>query len=230
MQPALSETRRIIAVGDVHGCLFSLKKMIKKINPEPYEQLVFLGDMIDRGDSSKEVVDYLMRLRSRYSCYFLMGNHELMCLDYLENRNTNLWLNNGGWATLQSYNSLDGHKLPEKHLAFFRNCQYYIETEHYFFTHGGLDPERSIKENLRSYKPEDFCWQRVHLHSSFLASENYQWEKTVVCAHTPMPEPVMLEQLIAIDTGCVYKESPLLGKLTAVILPERRIVQVENSD
>jgi serine/threonine protein phosphatase 1 len=64
----------------------------------------------------------------------------------------------------------------------------------------------------------------------FLEHKKYRWEKTVVCAHTPVSDPVMIKQLIAIDTGCVYQENPLFGKLTAVILPERVIVQSENKD
>ena len=229
MQHVLSETRRIIAIGDVHGCVLSLKKLIAQIKPDPGDQLLFLGDMIDRGDHSKEVIEYLIELTSVYSCHFLMGNHELMYLDYLENRSRNSWLFNGGRATMKSYNSQNGLDFPDEHIAFFRACQYFMETEHYFFTHGGLDPELSIKDNLHYYKPAELCWQRVHMQQFFLESNNYKWEKTVVCAHTPIPEPIMLEQLIAIDTGCVYTKNPLFGKLTAVILPEREIVQVENT-
>ena len=230
MPDSLSESRRIIALGDIHGCLRPLKKLIKQIDPETDDQLVFLGDMIDRGEQSKEVINYLIGLSSRYSCHFIMGNHELMYLDYLENRNIERWLNNGGRATLASYQSVDGWEFPEKHLLFLRNCRFSIETENYFFTHGGLDPELSLKDNLRYYKPEEFCWQRVHLQSSFLERNSYKWEKTLVCAHTTLPLPVNLEKLIAIDTGCVYTEKPHLGWLTAVILPERRMFQVENRD
>ena len=122
MQPSLSEKRRIIAIGDMHGCLFTLNKLIDQIEPEAGEQLVFLGDMIDRGERSKEVIDYLIRLSSKYSCHFLMGNHELMFLDYLENRNSENWLGNGGQATLKSYKSTDSLDLPEEHLLFMRNC------------------------------------------------------------------------------------------------------------
>ena len=230
MKYTLTEHRRIIAIGDIHGCLLSLKKLVELINPEPGDQLVFLGDMIDRGGNSKKVVEYLIKLRSLYSCHFIMGNHELMFLDYLENNDSVEWLANGGQAMLKSYRSREGLFFPEKHLDFFRSCQYFIETEHYFFTHGGLDPELSVKDNLRYYKPEEFCWQRMHLQQSFLESQNYRWEKTVVCAHTTVSEPVLLDKLIAIDTGCVYKDNVLLGKLTAVVLPERRIIQTSNLD
>jgi len=225
MQPSLSERRRIIAIGDVHGCIHSLLNLIEQINLLPDDQLVFLGDLIDRGKHSKEVIDYLLTLRQRYSCFFIMGNHEMMYLDYLTSGNSKIWYANGGQATLKSYKSQHGKDLPEEHLNFFRECQYFIETENYFFAHGGLDPELSIKDNLRYYKPDDFCWQQVHMRQSFIESNQYKWEKTLVCAHTPQISPVMLDRLIAIDTGCVYKENPLFGKLTAVILPDRTLIQ-----
>ena len=228
MNSGLSECRRIIAFGDVHGCIYSLQRLIELINPEPGDQLVFLGDMIDRGDHSKEVIDYLIQLSSWYSCHFIMGNHEVMFLDYLEHRNSSKWLATGGQAMLNSYNTLNGPVFPANHLEFFNSCQYFIETENYIFTHGGFDPELSIKDNLRYYKPEDFCWQRIHMEQEFIERQKYRWEKTVVCAHTPVSEPVMINKLIAIDTGCVYLENPRYGKLTAVVLPERRIVQTEN--
>ena len=231
MQPILSEHRRIIAIGDIHGCISSLKELIEIINPEPLEQLVFLGDYIDRGNHSKEVIDYLIELGLSYSCYFIMGNHELMFLDYLNDHRSKEWLANGGKTTLKSYQKGQSALFfPQEHLAFFSKCHLFIETEHYFFAHGGLDPELTVQDNLRYYKHEDFCWQRMHMRTNFLESKEYKWEKTVVCAHTAISEPIMLDKLIAIDTGCVYKEEPLLGKLTAVILPERRFVQTENVD
>jgi len=230
MNLELSEKRRIIAIGDVHGCLLTLKKLIAMIGPEPGDQLVFLGDMIDRGDRSMEVIDYLLELGTRYCCHFIMGNHELMYLKYLENHDPLRWFNNGGRATLKSYNSSDGLDLPQAHLDFFRSCRYFIETEHYFFTHGGLDPELSLSDNLHYYRPEEFCWQQVHMRTSFLERNAYNWEKTLVCAHTPVSVPVMLEKLVAIDTGCVYRDNPLFGRLTAVILPGRRLVQALNMD
>ncbi|MEI6756983.1 MAG: serine/threonine protein phosphatase [Chlorobium sp.] len=230
MSPLLSESRRIIAIGDIHGCLMSLKKLIDKINPEPGEQFVFSGDLIDRGPSSKGVIDYLVDLSLSCSCHFLMGNHELLLLEYLETLDPVRWLENGGRATLDSYNSPDGLDMAEEHIAFFRNCHYFIETEHHFFTHGGLDPGLTIKDNLRLYSPKEFCRLRMHMHPALLETQNYPWQKTLVCAHTPVPEPIMLEKLIAIDTGCIYKDNPMLGRLTAVILPERRIIQTRNLD
>ncbi|NTV05800.1 MAG: serine/threonine protein phosphatase [Chlorobiaceae bacterium] len=230
MSPVLSENRPIIAIGDVHGCLFSLKRLIEKINPQHDEQFVFLGDFIDRGAHSREVLDYLIKLGSLYSCHYIMGNHELMYLQYLEKSMPLRWPETGEKKTKKSRNISNDHNFSEKHLAFLSSCRFFIETDNYFFAHGGLDPELSISDNLRYYKPEEFCWQQVHMHTSFRESQNYNWEKTLVCAHTPVPVPVMTDRLIAIDTGCVYKQNPKLGMLTAVILPDRIIVQTENCD
>lgn len=230
MEPALSENRRIIAVGDIHGCLFSLQHLVEQLELQRDDQLVFLGDYIDRGPRSREVIDFLLELQQHFSCFFIKGNHEVMYLEYLENRDPVTWFYNGGQATLLSYASYNGLDFPEEHLEFLRNSRFYIETEHYFFTHGGLDPELSIRDNLRYYKPEEFCWQRIHMRTSFLESKNCPWEKTLVCAHTPIPKPLLLERLIAIDTGCVYRDNPMLGRLTAVILPSREILQTENLD
>lgn len=230
MTPELSETRRIIAVGDIHGCLFSLKKLIEKVSPEDNDQLVFLGDLIDRGNHSVAVIEYLLELKTRVSCYFIMGNHELMYLEYREKQNALRWPNNSVLKILRSRNRPESFNLSEKHLDFLSTFRYFIETESYFFTHGGLDPELSVRDNLRYYQQEEFCWQRVHMRTTFRESLFDKWEKTVVCAHTPVSVPVMTERLIAIDTGCVYKEKSGFGKLTAVILPERRLVQVGNYD
>ena len=74
----------------------------------------------------------------------------------------------------------------------------------------------------------DFTWERSHLSPVCLENNIYKWEKTVVCGHTPQEEPILLNKLICIDTGCVYNKVPGLGKLTAIRLPSREIVQVTN--
>jgi serine/threonine protein phosphatase 1 len=230
MQEPLDENRRIFAIGDIHGCINSLHDLILRLDIRPDDQFVFLGDYIDRGNQSQAVIDYLMMMDRHYSCHFIMGNHEHMFLDYLRTGDPLSWLYNGGKATLQSYRSNDGTDLPEEHVDFFRKCRYYLESETYFFAHGGLDPDLSIGDNFKYYKPSDFCWQRAHMQSTYLETGGYPWEKTLVCAHTPVPKPIVLERLIAIDTGCVYKSNPLFGWLTAVCLPSRELVQISNND
>ncbi len=230
MPESISQNARIIAVGDIHGCIASLKKLCRQLELQPSDQLVFLGDYIDRGKNSQAVIDFLIDLQRSFTCFFLMGNHELMLLDCLKTGNASDWLRNGGKETLQSYAVKSARDLPLSHIGFLRSCHYYLESKDFIFVHGGLDPDMSIKNNIGYLKPADFCWMRTHLRSSYLETNRYNWEKTVVCAHTPAPEIINLKKLIAIDTGCVYKDDPSLGKLSAIVLPSRQLVQTVNID
>ena len=94
-----------------------------------------------------------------------------------------------------------------------------------FFVHAGLKPHLTIEENLEQNDEKVFMWEREHL-----GSESFSWEKTVVCGHTPRPEPINRDKLILIDTGCVYHMQPGMGRLTAVRLPEREFIDVEYAD
>ena len=89
---------RVFAIGDIHGCLDKLVPLMQmiKINPDQ-DLLVFIGDYIDRGDHSREVVDYLVDLKLRLpESIFLLGNHEQMLLEYIDGRNIDAFLYNGG--------------------------------------------------------------------------------------------------------------------------------------
>lgn len=220
----------LIAVGDVHGCAATLDALLSKVDPTPEDHLVFVGDYIDRGPNSKRVIERLLELREQQSCTFLRGNHEALMLDYLgagddQAAATNalrLWQRNGGGYTLESYADERTVHLPEAHIAFVRSTELYHETPGFFFVHAGLKPGRTIEENVEDGDDRTFLWERGHLEAEALA-----WEKPVVCGHTPQPEPINREKLIAIDTGCVYHQRPGLGRLTAVRLPEREFVSVE---
>lgn len=218
-----------IAIGDIHGCLDPLQRLIETLKPNPFDTLVFLGDYMDRGPDSKGVIDYLIELKKTHSCIFLLGNHEVLMLDYLAGLLTiNDWERNGGVATLDSYTHDGMLHIPESHLDFLKSCLPYFDTPDYFFVHGGVKPFRTIEENLRKMTKLELVWERSHLDDAVLNAQDYKWEKTVVCGHTPIPRPIVLEKLIAIDTGCVYNQHSQLGRLTAISLPEKSITQVDN--
>ncbi len=218
-----------IAIGDIHGCLDPLQRLIQTLKPNPFDTLVFLGDYVDRGPNSKGVIDYLIELKKTHSCIFLLGNHEVLMLDYLAGLLTiNDWERNGGIATLDSYTHEGTLHIPESHLDFLKACLPYLDTPDYFFVHGGVKPFRSIEENLCKMTKLELVWERSHLDDAVLNAQDYKWEKTVVCGHTPIPRPIVLEKLIAIDTGCVYNQHSQLGRLTAISLPEKSITQVDN--
>ena len=117
-------TDHIVAIGDIHGCAETLKKLWDKL--EPYEDYVhiFVGDYIDRGPDSKGVIDFLMDVKNERKTVFLRGNHELMLLHALQRGSTRNWLMNGGQSTLNSYG--DGASLsdiPDSHISFFKKLR-----------------------------------------------------------------------------------------------------------
>ncbi len=213
----------LIAIGDIHGCARTLDVLLERLAPAPDDHLVFIGDYIDRGPNSKRVIERLLALRDEVPCTFLRGNHEALMLEYLDYGLLRAWRANGGPATLQSYlNGRDNVDIPEAHIAFLKETRLHYDTPEFFFVHAGLKPHLTIAENLRRADDGVFLWERGHIDA-----EQVAWEKPVVCGHTPRPDVINRDKLIAIDTGCVFHRRPLLGKLTAARLPERAFVQVK---
>jgi serine/threonine protein phosphatase 1 len=232
------EYSRVIAVGDLHGHREPFQKLLELIDLRQTDYLVFMGDYIDRGPSSKELVQDLVDLRfSHRNVSFLKGNHEDMllgcigCPAIVDDLPT--WLYNGGSTTLHSYGLgereigrllaiMDGGEvaasirsiLPAAHLDFYLQLEHFVEGDNYFFCHAGLDPNAGIDEGKQSRY--NLLWMREHLYA-----ENPSWEKTVVCGHTPLESPLVTPKLICIDTGLHY-----FGRLTAVDVRTMEMYQV----
>jgi serine/threonine protein phosphatase 1 len=196
-------------IGDIHGCLGPLEQLLAKIAPRPEDEIVFVGDYIDRGPQSKEVVDRLLTLPHR--CVFLLGNHERMLLDFLAGEDEEIYLENGGRTTLASYGG-DADKIPASHLAFFHRLKPMYEKPDYLFVHAGIRPLVPVAEQ----SVEDLIWIRQEFFK-FIGT----YPKPVVFGHTPLRQVLMATDRIGIDTGCVFG-----GKLTCLKLPQRDIIQV----
>jgi serine/threonine protein phosphatase 1 len=218
----LNKMRRIFAIGDIHGCY---NKMLTIMEQIPFEaerdQLVFLGDYIDRGVHSRQVLDYLVQLKKKLpQTVFLLGNHEQMLLDFLGGEDMKPFLMNGGQKTLDSYQvnkEALGHRdprtfFPSEHLGFFNSLSHTFEDQDYFFVHAGLRGGIPIKEQDLT----DLLWIREDFYFS-----NFDFGKTIVFGHTPFPEPFIYNKRIGIDTGAVYG-----NKLTALELPAMKFYSV----
>jgi len=198
-----------------------MEAILEKLKPYYDRQFVFVGDYIDRGPSSKQVVDYLLDFKEEVDCVFLRGNHEQMLLDAFNRNKVNLWMMNGGRETLESYGlSKDDQSLPKEHEEFYNNTRFYYNTDDYFFVHAGISPGKTIAQSLDDEdEVHEFLWERSHLNAF-----ETPWEKTVVFGHTPRPKPLKRNKMLGIDTGCVYDRIGY-GKLTAVKLPEEEFIQ-----
>ncbi len=206
-------SEKIFAIGDIHGCFDKLTTLMEKFAIDhDHDTLVFLGDYIDRGDRSFEVVEYLIDLEKRFRKLILLkGNHEAMLEDFLSGTDRMAFLMNGGQRTLDSYFARNrkprAFSIPHEHRDFFRSLRLFYQTDQYIFVHAGL--REGIP--LERQDEEDLLWIR----DGFVLSE-YDFGKQIVFGHTVFPEPLIQPNKIGIDTGAVYG-----NKLTCIELSKR---------
>jgi serine/threonine protein phosphatase 1 len=204
--------KKIYAIGDIHGCYDRLKALMEKIPIDcSRDALVFIGDYIDRGPHSVEVVDYLIQLKNRFpEVIFLKGNHEDMLDKYINGADRFTYLLNGGQQTLDSYLTKpvpsESFPIPPDHMEFFKSLRLFYETEEFIFVHAGLRP----RVPLESQNTEDLLWIR----DKFVSSK-YDFGKRVIFGHTPLKKPLVEPNKIGIDTGAVYGNA-----LSCVQLPD----------
>ena len=211
----------IYAIGDIHGHLDLLERLLEKLQPDlERDRLVFMGDYIDRGPRSKGVVDYVWRLQhlappEQVIC--LKGNHEAMFLNFLQGRDIELFLFNGGLATLRDYwganwEELEELVLPLDHQKFFQELRLYYETPDYLFVHGGVRPGVPLAEQGE----DDLLWIR----GDFITSME-DFGKKVIFGHTPFRQPLLMPNKIGIDTGAAYG-----NRLTCLKLPAEEFISL----
>jgi serine/threonine protein phosphatase 1 len=224
---------RIYAVGDIHGCSFLLEQLLASIEaharafPSPRPILVFLGDYIDRGPASRQVIDQLIFLRDHGEVIFIKGNHEGYLLEFLKNPAIlPKWLRYGALDTLRSYGITprSHFELKEQervatalraalnkcgHLEFFDRLKLSFICEDFFFVHAGVRPGASLDQQSE----EDLLWIR----DEFLQYEG-DLGKIIVHGHTPVVQPEVCFNRINIDTGAYAT-----GRLTCLIIERDRM-------
>lgn len=214
----------IYAFGDIHGEFFKLKTLIGRVFPTKSDKIIFLGDYIDRGPMSFEVIEFLINFNKRHDCVFLMGNHEEMFLNYIENvkNSKSLFIINGGFKTTKSYKKngwnidpASNIKVPESHYKFFKNLLKYYETDEYIFVHAGIHPNTKMED----MPDEILLWERGFSHMPYKG-------KVVVYGHYPDNEILNEKYKICIDTGACFEG---MGDLTCVKLPEREFTRQGNT-
>ncbi|HTZ70821.1 MAG TPA: metallophosphoesterase family protein [Acetobacteraceae bacterium] len=221
----MPEGRRVYVIGDIHGCLDKLVSLHFQIaadlaaRPVPYSALLHLGDYVDRGPDSAGVLWLLAGavkppVTRRID---LKGNHEVMMLDALRGhpQAAGHWLDNGGDATLDSYQVRpDDHlrpelwraAVPDLHVDWMQRLELMHGEGSYLFVHAGIRP--GVPVNAQA--TDDLLWIR----EPFL-SDRRQRDIVVVHGHTPRPMPDVQENRIGIDTGAAMG-----GRLTCMVLEE----------
>lgn len=228
-RPRIPAGRRLYAVTDVHGRADLLSQLFARIDddlqsrPHPRSTQVFLGDYIDRGPNSRQVIDLLIERRRAHDTTFLKGNHEECILRLMSDPAVfSEWKMIGGLSTVLSYGvASTAHKdpeshariasalaeaIPDSHHRFFRDLALSFTLGDFFFAHAGVRPGVP----LEAQSQQDLLWIR----DEFLWHEE-DFGKIVVHGHTPVEKPEIRPNRINIDTGAYAT-----GRLTCLVLED----------
>lgn len=197
-----SQNDKIFVIGDIHGCSTELQSLLEKLPLSLNSKIVFVGDYVDRGENSKEVIEIILNLKNYYDVVTLMGNHEAMFLDFIQDpgsTDAGAFIYNGGSATLASYATQKGNYLiPDEHVAFLRNLKLFSQTEKYFFVHAGV-PDVPLDRVIPALHKNDLLWVRESFHNS-----KFNWNKLIIHGHTPVQKVEVTSKRVNVDTGCVF--------------------------
>lgn len=219
---------RRFAIGDIHGCYKTLRKMVEEVLQLKQEDTLFLlGDYIDRGPDSVGVLDYLMKLHeSGFDVRPIRGNHEEMLLDAVNDPAArSLWYGNGGWGTLREFGVESPDLIPHRFLDFMTALPYILTTEGYVLVHACLD-FRTINP-LQDTSRQFMLWARD-------CQEDYGkiGGRTLVTGHCVTPLFTIKASLathhIPLDNGCYDKGEISCGALVALDLDSRELFVQEN--
>jgi serine/threonine protein phosphatase 1 len=195
---------RVLAVGDIHGCHVALTTLLQQVKPTATDQIIFLGDYIDRGPASRDVIETLLGLSRTQSAIFLRGNHEIMALEArVDPVEGDSWLTYGGKETLHSYgisyNAVSPHwhgSIPAAHWEFLASTASYHETNRHIFVHACLDGSLELKDQ------SDWLlhWE------SFTRLQPHFSGKRVICGHSRQLSGCINDvgHGVCIDTGACY--------------------------
>jgi serine/threonine protein phosphatase 1 len=197
--------QRVIAIGDIHGCIKTFRHMlfdILKIRDD--DKLILLGDYIDRGPGSKEVMDLIIELKgSLKEVVHLLGNHDYMMMRSIFSKgDTMLWYRNRGQSTLKSLGVSRPADIPERYLDFVDSCPYYHVHGDYFFVHGGLNFELS--------HPLEDKYSMIWIRNDYVTEDDLAKidGRKMIVGHTPKSRAEIMNSLkynrIYLDGGCVY--------------------------
>ncbi len=231
-----------IVIGDVHGQIDQLEVLLQNLKDETqdYEQrwIVFLGDLVDRGNNPKKVIDTVLDfIKNRGKTTSLMGNHEFVLLSALGLFGKDM---ERRWAepyvrefspdtTFLSYGVEPGNLealkkvMPPEHKEFLLSLPWHVETVDYLIVHAGLLPDQPYFYQLGQLRKRDYDHhgKAPWLHEARLVSPLLPSDcpVTVISGHVRQPQVVITDKRILVDTS-----GGRGGKLSAILLPERKVI------
>jgi serine/threonine protein phosphatase 1 len=228
----------VVCIADLHGSYQQTKALLdflitRRVHEDRW--LCFLGDFVDVGPDTCKTIDFLLnwkKLHPRMTA--CLGNHDhalMLALGIIPSPYQAYFLNRlptRNRHTLASYDAKDAaelcQKIPEAHKEFFRGLPWCVEHPDYLFVHAGLKTDEPCDQQLAELRARDVTiFKPPWLYDTSLAwAVPPDTKETVVSGHVILQQPVVAERRILLDTGCGYG-----GPLTAILLPERLLIQVQ---
>lgn len=217
---------RQLLIGDIHGCYKTFLSLMQKIELQKKDQLIILGDVINKGPDAKGVIDHILELQSKgYEIYILRGNNESLLLKVLkknEKRIERLALRFGIANLFKKGSS----KLKSKYKDFFKSTLFYIESDGFFAVHAGFD--------YSSYDPFNDTFQMLWMRN-FKPDASYQNNKPVIYGHRifsykKIKSNVKKQALsIPLDNGCILGNSDKnYGRLVCYDFTNKTLIKQRN--
>jgi serine/threonine protein phosphatase 1 len=225
---------RTLVIGDIHGAFKALEQLMERVDPQRDDSFVFLGDYVDGWSESREVIEYLMNLEKNYVCFFVRGNHDIWCEDWLSGKGSSpTWIQHGGLSTTLSYARLTP-KDKKRHLDFFQRLHPYHEEERKrLYMHAGFT---SMHGPQYEAFPETYYWDRTLWELALALDDRipryslsypqrFLLYEEMYIGHTPTTNfeidiPMHKANVYNMDTGAGFT-----GKLTAMDVDSKMIYQ-----
>ena len=225
---------RTFVIGDMHGALRAVKQVIERIQLQPEDTLIFLGDYVDGWSESAQLIDHLLDVAEERPCIFLKGNHDAWCESWLlGERPDPVWLANGGQETVDSYRNFTPEQ-KARHIDFFQRMKYYhIDEEQRLFVHAGFT---SMSGPVRERFEITLYWDRTLWEMAIAMDKHIKMDeriypkrlllfKEIYIGHTPTTNygveiPMNACNVWNIDTGAAFS-----GKVSALDIDSKEFKQ-----
>jgi len=225
---------RTFAIGDIHGALKALEQLIAKIEAEPDDRFIFLGDYVDGWSQSAQVIEYLIEFDKMHHCIFIKGNHDAWCESWLGGGIADSeWLFHGGLATVKSYDTAST-KQKRQHLAFLESTRnYYIDEANRLFVHAGFS---SMHGPAKEHYESNFSWDRTLWEMALTVDKKLKKDSKlypkrlllfteIYIGHTPTLNydtdiPMQACNVWNVDTGAAFN-----GRLSCIDVDTKQFLQ-----
>lgn len=220
---------RLFAISDIHGCFNPFYELVVRvIDLSKSDRLILLGDYIDRGEQSREVIDFIIDLKKKgFNITALTGNHEQMLLEsYSDPGMLYQWFMNSGMSTLFSFGIQEVDEIGRQYLEFFNSLNYYEQAGNYLFVHAGFS----------DHDTDPFADKRTMVWECSPYYKNPALQgMTIIHGHRPKTIDYVRKlisensNVIPIDTGCVYEKEIGYGNLSALEINTMNLISVPNN-